>query len=109
MIDHALEVWLYAPLRLVLYESRDGNTFVAYNRFASLLAQYRHPEVARITHVVEDSRAFRIQDANTIPSSKAVFGRSANKPGVLDNNSRSTIASLVYMLVGTHRVRQVLM
>jgi hypothetical protein len=57
-IEHALEVWLYAPLRLVVYESRDGNTFVAYNRFASLLAQYRHPEVARITHVMENSPRF---------------------------------------------------
>jgi hypothetical protein len=44
-------------------ESCDGNTFVAYDRFASLLAQYRHPEVARIAQVVEQKLEALVAEA----------------------------------------------
>jgi len=90
-IEHALEVWLYAPLRSVVYESRDGNRLPLCWLNIDILKLLVLRTLWRIP------RAFRIQDANTIPSSKAVFGRSANKLGVPDNNSRSTITSLVYL------------
>src|SRR5216683_4469773 len=42
MIEHAPEVALYAPLRLVVYEDGKGRTFLAYDRFSSQLAQYQN-------------------------------------------------------------------
>ena len=53
MIEHVPEVALYAPLRLTVYEGHDGKTFVAYDGFSSLLAQYQHPGVAKIAEIVE--------------------------------------------------------
>jgi len=62
MIEHAPEVGLYAPLRLVVYETR-GKTFLAYDRFGSLLAQYGYPEIARVAQAVEQSLEALIADA----------------------------------------------
>jgi uncharacterized protein (DUF302 family) len=53
MIEHAPEVALYAPLRLVVYENRAGKAVVAYERFTSQLAQYPYPEVAAVAQLVE--------------------------------------------------------
>ena len=53
MIEHAPEIALYAPLRLVVYENRAGTTFVAYERFTSQLAQYPNPEIAPVAQLVE--------------------------------------------------------
>ena len=53
MIAHVPEVALYAPSRLTVYESDQGETFVAYDRFSPRLAQYRHPEIERIARLVE--------------------------------------------------------
>jgi uncharacterized protein (DUF302 family) len=47
------EVALYAPLHFVVYEDAAGKTFVAYDNFASLLAQYQRPEVTQVAQVVE--------------------------------------------------------
>lgn len=41
MVEHLPEVALYAPLRLAVYEEDEGKTFVAYDRFSSLLSQYQ--------------------------------------------------------------------
>ena len=53
IIAHVPEVALYAPFRLTVYESAQEKTFVAYDRFSSLLAQYQHPEIERIARLVE--------------------------------------------------------
>jgi uncharacterized protein (DUF302 family) len=53
MIEHAPEVALYAPLRLVVYENRAGQAVVAYERFTSQLAQYPHPQIATVAQLVE--------------------------------------------------------
>jgi len=53
MIEHAPEVALYAPLRLVVYENRAGKAAVAYESFTSQLAQYPHPEIAVVAQLVE--------------------------------------------------------
>jgi uncharacterized protein (DUF302 family) len=53
MIEHAPEAVLYAPLRLAVYENRAGNAVIAYEGFASQLAQYPSPEIAPVAHLVE--------------------------------------------------------
>jgi uncharacterized protein (DUF302 family) len=53
MIEHVPEVALYAPLRLAVYEGEQGKTFIAYDRFSSLLSQYEHTEIAPIAKLVE--------------------------------------------------------
>jgi uncharacterized protein (DUF302 family) len=47
------EVALYAPLHFVVYQDEAGKTFVAYDRFASLLAQYQREEITQVAQVVE--------------------------------------------------------
>jgi uncharacterized protein (DUF302 family) len=47
------EVALYAPLHVVVYEDGAGKTFVAYDNFVSLLAQYQREEVTRVAQLVE--------------------------------------------------------
>jgi uncharacterized protein (DUF302 family) len=54
MIERVPEVALYAPLRLAVYEGEQGKTFIAYDRFSSLLAQYQQPEVTRVAQHVEE-------------------------------------------------------
>jgi uncharacterized protein (DUF302 family) len=56
MAEHAPEVALYAPFRLAVYEDRAGKTFVAYDRFASQLAQYANPEIARVAQLVGEKQ-----------------------------------------------------
>jgi uncharacterized protein (DUF302 family) len=53
MIEHVPEVALYAPLRLAVYEREQENTYVAYDRFSSLLSQYHRPEIASVAELVE--------------------------------------------------------
>ncbi len=47
------EVALYAPLHFVVYEDEAGNTFVAYDAFASLLAQYQREDITQVAQMVE--------------------------------------------------------
>jgi len=53
MIEHAPEIALYAPIRLAVYEVEDRRTCISYDRFTSVVAQYPHPEVARVAKQVE--------------------------------------------------------
>jgi uncharacterized protein (DUF302 family) len=53
MIEHVAEVALYAPLRLAVYEGEPGRTFIAYDRFSSLLSQYPRGEIASTAKLVE--------------------------------------------------------
>ena len=63
MIALVPEVALYAPLRLAVYEGDPGKTFVAYDRFSSLLAQYQHPEITRISRSVEQKLEALVTEA----------------------------------------------
>jgi len=47
------EVALYAPLRFVVYQDETGKTFVAYDHFVSLLAQYQCEEITQVAQIVE--------------------------------------------------------
>src|SRR5258708_23781666 len=47
------EVALYAPLHFVVYEDEAGKTFVAYDNFVSLLAQYQRGEITPVAQMVE--------------------------------------------------------
>jgi uncharacterized protein (DUF302 family) len=53
MTRHMPEASLYAPLRLVVYEDEESRTFVAYDSFVSLLAQYQHEEITQTAQLVE--------------------------------------------------------
>lgn len=53
MIEHVPEVALYAPLRIAVYAGEGGTTFVAYDRFSSLLSEYQRPEIAAVAQLVE--------------------------------------------------------
>ncbi len=47
------EAALYAPVHFVVYEDDTGKTFVAYDNFASLLAQYERADITQVAQVVE--------------------------------------------------------
>jgi uncharacterized protein (DUF302 family) len=49
--DYEAYTW-YAPLKLVVYEDKEGRTFVAFDSFTSLLVQYQHEEITQVAHVV---------------------------------------------------------
>jgi uncharacterized protein (DUF302 family) len=53
MTQYLPEAGLYAPLKLVIYEDEEGRTFVAYDGFVSLLAQYQRAEMTQVARVVE--------------------------------------------------------
>jgi hypothetical protein len=42
-----------APLHFVVYEDEAGKTFVAYDNFVSLLAQYQREEITQVAQIVE--------------------------------------------------------
>jgi uncharacterized protein (DUF302 family) len=69
MIEHAPEVALYAPLRLAVYED-DGGTFIAYDRFTSLLAQYQSAEIRPIAELVEQKLEELVARATAEPDGK---------------------------------------
>jgi uncharacterized protein (DUF302 family) len=53
MIEHEPQVALYAPLRLAVYETADGTTYVSYDSFTSLVGPYRHPAVVEVAAGVQ--------------------------------------------------------
>ena len=63
MIEHVPEVALYAPLRLAVYEGEGGTTFIAYDRFSSLLCQYHRPEIAAVAQLVEEKLEALVAEA----------------------------------------------
>jgi uncharacterized protein (DUF302 family) len=52
MTRHMPEAALYAPLKFVVYQNEEGSTFVAYDSFVSLLAQYQSEEINQIAQLV---------------------------------------------------------
>lgn len=53
MTRHTPEAALYAPLKLVVYQDEEGKTFVAYDRFSSLLAQYHNEKIDQTAQDVQ--------------------------------------------------------
>ncbi len=53
MVEQLPEVAMYAPLQLAVYEEDEGKTFVAYDRFSSLLPPYQPAEITPIEQLVE--------------------------------------------------------
>jgi uncharacterized protein (DUF302 family) len=66
MIKHAPEIALYAPLRLAVYENQVGNAVIAYENFTSQLAQYAHPEIAAVSHLVEQKLEALLSELSTV-------------------------------------------
>jgi uncharacterized protein (DUF302 family) len=63
MTRHLPEAALYAPLKLVVYEDEEGRTFVAYESFVSLLAQYQREEITQVARVVEQKLEALVAEA----------------------------------------------
>ncbi len=53
MIEEVPEVGLYAPPRLVIYEDYHGQTFLAYDRIATLVSQYQNEQVSAMASLVD--------------------------------------------------------
>jgi uncharacterized protein (DUF302 family) len=66
MTGHMPEVALYAPLRLVVYENEEGETFVAYDSFVSQLAQYHREEITRVARLVEHKLEALVSEVTTV-------------------------------------------
>jgi uncharacterized protein (DUF302 family) len=65
MTRHMPEAGLYAPLKLVIYEDEERRTFVAYDGFVSLLAQYQRDEITQVARVVEQKLEALITEVTT--------------------------------------------
>lgn len=65
MTRHLPEAALYAPLRFVVYEDEESSTFVAYDSFVSLLAQYQREEITEVARVVEQKLEALVAEATT--------------------------------------------
>ena len=63
MTRHTPEVAQYAPFKLAVYQDEEGRTFVAYDNFASLLAQYQNEEINRTAQVVQQKLAVLVAEA----------------------------------------------
>ena len=63
MTRHTPEAALYAPFKLVVYQDEEGRTFVAYDNFASLLAQYHNEEISRTAQEVQQKLAALVAEA----------------------------------------------
>jgi uncharacterized protein (DUF302 family) len=62
MTRYMPEAALYAPLKLVVYEDEQGNTFLAYDSFVSQLAQYQREEITRMARFVEQKLEALVAD-----------------------------------------------
>ena len=65
MTRYLPEAALYAPLRFVVYEDEQGSTFVAYDGFVSLLAQYQREEITQVARVVEQKLEALVAEVTT--------------------------------------------
>jgi uncharacterized protein (DUF302 family) len=63
MTKHTPEAALYAPFKVVVYQDEEGRTFVAYDNFASLLAQYHNEEITRTAQEVQQKLAALVAEA----------------------------------------------
>ncbi|GHO42002.1 DUF302 domain-containing protein [Ktedonospora formicarum] len=63
MTRHTPEAALYAPFKLVVYQDEEDRTIVAYDNFASLLAQYQNEEINKTAQVVQQKLAALVMEA----------------------------------------------
>jgi uncharacterized protein (DUF302 family) len=66
MTQYLPEAGLYAPLKLIVFQDEDGRTFVAYDGFVSLLAQYQREEITQVARVVEQKLEALIAAVTTV-------------------------------------------
>jgi uncharacterized protein (DUF302 family) len=65
MTMHMPEAALYAPLKVVIYADEEGKTFVAYDSFTSLLAQYQREEINQVAQVVAQELEALVAEVTT--------------------------------------------
>jgi uncharacterized protein (DUF302 family) len=63
MTRHTPEAALYAPFKVVVYQDEESRTFVAYDNFASLLAQYHNEEITQTAQEVQHKLAALVVEA----------------------------------------------
>ena len=49
--DHA--AGLYIPIRVYVYEGKDGKTYVSYDKPSTLLGQFKNPEINKIAGMLD--------------------------------------------------------
>jgi uncharacterized protein (DUF302 family) len=63
MTRHAIGAALYAPLRLLIYDTPDGQTGVEYDLAASLFGQFGNADVNRMAESLDEKMAALIENA----------------------------------------------
>lgn len=63
MTRHTPEAALYAPFKLVVYQDEEGKTFIAYDSFSSLLAQYHDEEIDQMAQEVQSKLEALVAEA----------------------------------------------
>lgn len=53
MLEQNLEVGLYVPLRMLVYEDREGRTQITYDRPSFLLGQFQNPKILAIAQMLD--------------------------------------------------------
>src|SRR5712692_2360360 len=55
----------FTPLKVVIYADEEGKTFVAYDSFVSLLAQYQREEINQVARLVEQELEALVAEVTT--------------------------------------------
>jgi uncharacterized protein (DUF302 family) len=63
MTRHAVGAALYAPLRLLIYDTPDGQTGVEYDLAASLFGQFGNAEIDRMAESLDEKMAAMVENA----------------------------------------------
>jgi uncharacterized protein (DUF302 family) len=53
MTQHDIRAALYAPLRVLVYEQREGHTIVEYDQPSSLFGQFGQPDVTKVAKALD--------------------------------------------------------
>ncbi|HEY3274060.1 MAG TPA: DUF302 domain-containing protein [Methanocella sp.] len=72
MTRHDIRAGLYAPLRILVYEVKDGSTRVEYDLPSSLFGQFNEPEVTAVARSLDMKLANVIKKAEAAASAALV-------------------------------------
>jgi uncharacterized protein (DUF302 family) len=53
MLEQNLEVGLYVPLRLFVYEDKEGRTHITYDKPSSLLEQFQNDKISAVAQMLD--------------------------------------------------------
>lgn len=61
MLEQNLGVGLYVPLRLFVYEDKEGKTHIVYDKTSSLLGQFQNEKISAVAQMLDRSKNWRPQ------------------------------------------------